>query len=369
MIGIYKIENLINGKKYIGQATDLKRRIREHKNPSKYNDPKYAAYNFTLSKAFRKYGLENFSFEIIEKCKEEELDDREKYWIQYFNSYYKGYNETLGGRKGPHKPLFKVYQYDLFGNYLNEYENIYEASKQTNTSFDGLRKSLYDNATQKSANNFQWRKEKYDKIESVYPNEPVVCFTLIGNKIKEYPSIQEASYYTGDSTLAIKHVCEYKIKATNQYKWRYKKEIGNLNKLPAEGAVVGKNKKVNQYDLFGNFITTFNSLREAANALNINPDEISLCCEGKINSCQHYLWTYLGEEPKILKNTHATANAKYTILQYDLEDNFIKEHLTMRAAARSIGNENLRQGISLCCKNRQKTCGGFKWKYGRKYQK
>lgn len=135
MIGIYKIENLVNGKIYIGQAVNLQRRIREHKLVSRYNNPKNSEYNFALSRAIRKYGLNNFSFNIIEECKQEELDDKECYWIKYYNSYNDGYNETIGGKKGPNKPLFKIYQYDLFGNYLNEYENIYEASEKNKNFF------------------------------------------------------------------------------------------------------------------------------------------------------------------------------------------------------------------------------------------
>ena len=366
MIGIYKIENLINGKIYIGQAVDLKRRISEHKRPSRYNNPNRPEYKFALSAAIRKYGIGNFSFEIIEECKEEELDDKEKYWIQYYNSYYSGYNETIGGKKGPRKPLFKVYQYDAFGNFLNEYENIFEASERTNTPLDGIRQNLYENSRLKTSNNFQWRKEKYDKINSIYPEEIIICFTLNGNKIKEYPSIQEAAYYSGDNALDIKHACEHKIKATNIYRWRYKKEVGELTQLPYEEDLIGR-KKVNQYDLFGNFLRTFNSLTEAANFVDVNPIEISLCCKGKTNSCKHYLWAYLGESPQILQHTHITNKAKYTILQYDLNDEFIQEHLTIRGAARALGNENLRNGIRACCENKQKTSGGFKWKYGRSY--
>jgi hypothetical protein len=46
----------------------------------------------------RKYGLENFSFEIIEECSKEDLDSRERYWIKKFDSYYNGYNQTSGGQ-------------------------------------------------------------------------------------------------------------------------------------------------------------------------------------------------------------------------------------------------------------------------------
>ena len=71
-------------------------------------------------------------------------------------------------------------------------------------------------------------------------------------------------------------------------------------------------------------------------------------------------------QPNILKTNHMTTNAKYTIYQYDLNNNFIQEHLTIRVAARAVGNENLRNGIRACCENKQQTSGGFKWQYGKK---
>ena len=95
MIGIYKIENLINHKKYIGQSINIEKRWKAEKN-SAFNE-KSNAYDYPISRAFRKYGLENFSFEVIEECSLEELNEREKYWISKFNSFFKGYNQTLGG--------------------------------------------------------------------------------------------------------------------------------------------------------------------------------------------------------------------------------------------------------------------------------
>lgn len=59
-------------------------------------------YNYPIHRAFRKYGKENFKFEIIEET--DELDAREKYWIEFFNSIEEGYNIVNGGGKGPSLP-------------------------------------------------------------------------------------------------------------------------------------------------------------------------------------------------------------------------------------------------------------------------
>lgn len=92
---IYKITNLINGKCYIGQTTNSKRRFTEHKAKG-YGSEK----NKVLYYAFDKYGIENFSFEIIES-QIENYNERERYWIRYYDSFENGYNQTEGGEEPP----------------------------------------------------------------------------------------------------------------------------------------------------------------------------------------------------------------------------------------------------------------------------
>lgn len=90
MIGIYKITNNINGKIYIGQSNNIQRRFSEHQNRG-------AASRIPIDVAIQKYGKENFSFEIIEECSTEQLNQKETYWITYFNSIENGYNCSVGG--------------------------------------------------------------------------------------------------------------------------------------------------------------------------------------------------------------------------------------------------------------------------------
>lgn len=104
MIGIYKIENLINGKCYIGQSKYIEKRWINHKSDA-FNSAQKDRYEYPLYRAIRKYGLENFSFEVIEECKIEELNEREIYWIGYYHSLTNGYNQTLGGQSAPYSKL------------------------------------------------------------------------------------------------------------------------------------------------------------------------------------------------------------------------------------------------------------------------
>jgi group I intron endonuclease len=97
VIGIYKIENLINGKVYIGQSRNIEKRWVAHRTrPFNQNSNQY---DIPLYRSIRKYGLENFSFVVLEETQIEDLDNREKYWIEYYGSHNieKGYNLTDGG--------------------------------------------------------------------------------------------------------------------------------------------------------------------------------------------------------------------------------------------------------------------------------
>lgn len=95
MVGIYKIENLLNHHCYIGQSRNIEKRWEAHKIAA-FNSNQ-SSYDYPLYKAIRKYGLENFSFEVVETCSVEELNYKEIYWIGFYNSFEEGYNQTIGG--------------------------------------------------------------------------------------------------------------------------------------------------------------------------------------------------------------------------------------------------------------------------------
>lgn len=95
--GIYKITNLVNNKVYIGQSINIEKRWANEKSNSKRKNGK------KLSEAFTQYGIENFSFEILEECPQEKLNEKEKYYISFYNSVEDGYNTTLGGSTGKYR--------------------------------------------------------------------------------------------------------------------------------------------------------------------------------------------------------------------------------------------------------------------------
>ena len=129
---IYKITNKINGKSYIGQTIqNVKERFYQHC-ATKCSQ---AILNMVIHKAITKYGKSNFTIEVIEEVESANLNDRERYWIKYYDSYNNGYNSTEGGQDGI--KLFKnldtesiVREYKS-GKSLREIGRLFNVDKQT----------------------------------------------------------------------------------------------------------------------------------------------------------------------------------------------------------------------------------------------
>lgn len=93
--GIYKITNIKTKECYIGQAIHIKDRFVEHAKCGLGIDT--PAGN-KLYKAIQEFGLWNFSFEVLEECPREQLNEKEKYYIDLYSSYDYGYNSTRGNK-------------------------------------------------------------------------------------------------------------------------------------------------------------------------------------------------------------------------------------------------------------------------------
>ena len=121
MIGVYKITNLINNHAYIGISTNIEKRFQYHKDP--YNHKRES--NKLLYRAFAKYGIENFKFEILEECSVDILAQKEKYYITLYNTMKDGYNMTAGGEDniGESHPGHKLTEADII-DIRTRYNNL-----------------------------------------------------------------------------------------------------------------------------------------------------------------------------------------------------------------------------------------------------
>ena len=96
---IYKITNDFNDKVYIGQTINsIEYRFKCHFNEAKNDTNKQNKFH----KALMELGFEHFKTELVEECPNENLNEREQYWIKYYDSVNNGYNTTWGGSCGVH---------------------------------------------------------------------------------------------------------------------------------------------------------------------------------------------------------------------------------------------------------------------------
>ena len=132
---IYKITNLNNNKSYIGSSIDPSERFHQHYISSiNVSSP---VYDYPLYKAFRKYGIDNFTFQILEECPLLEMQKKEKESIVFYNSLTNtgwGYNQTLDTEnKTRLKKLAKGQKCALIdndNNIIQEFNSYHEAAEK-----------------------------------------------------------------------------------------------------------------------------------------------------------------------------------------------------------------------------------------------
>lgn len=197
---IYKITNKINGKIYIGQTTQtIESRWREHKKCSKLN----SKMGYALYRAMNKYSIDNFTIEKVEKCEIDKLNEREVYWIDFYDSFNsdKGYNLTLGGGGK------KVHNLDenLVLKQFEELDNVTEVAKIYGCANNVIREILIKH-----------------KVHIKGPTErgfSVDRYSLNDKFLEHYESLHEASIWIKNNCIRAKEQSSINIS------YRLKKHI------------------------------------------------------------------------------------------------------------------------------------------------
>ena len=110
---------------YVGQTTNLEYRHKQHTKYDPYN-PNNREYEYPLSRGIRKYGEDEYELIILEdNLRLDQLNDREIYWIKYYNTYFDGYNQSIGGAN-PVKPIFDDNLINLTIEMLKDYRNSFQ---------------------------------------------------------------------------------------------------------------------------------------------------------------------------------------------------------------------------------------------------
>jgi group I intron endonuclease len=255
MVGIYKIESP-SGKVYIGKSINIENRHSHYKRGHSKEQP-------FLHHSLQKYGWDNHKISILEECEIEVLDEREKYYIKLYNSVENGLNLTYGGdggvksnttknkmstsHTGMKKPwaglkklskthresltqgrintLSPVYQYDLEGNYIQEFKNPKQTSQQLKLN-NGYLFTILDDF-RKTLGGFRFTRTKYDNLPPILKHtgnrKQVLQYDKQNNFIKEWDTCKQASKSLGIPVQNISSCCRGEIKTCNNSIWKYKK--------------------------------------------------------------------------------------------------------------------------------------------------
>lgn len=207
---IYLRTNTVNGKQYVGQAVDYKKR------QYVWNSSTYHYAGKTINRARKKYGIEAFDFEILMECDDEEMNQWETYYIKKLNTKIpNGYNMTDGGdgRSG--------------------YKVIYseESKKKMSESHKG--KKLTEEQRKKMSESLKGRKfseETRKKISeakkgvfNLKSSKPVLQIDKQTNEIlAEFSSTMEIQRQLGINNSHIASCCRGERKTCGGFKWKYK---------------------------------------------------------------------------------------------------------------------------------------------------
>jgi len=220
---------MVNGKKYVGLSNEISRRFMEHKTPKNVKNK-----NTILAKAFRKYSIDNFRFEILEIVSDEyTLEEREIYWIEKLRPEY---NMNKGGKGNT-------------GQIVS----------------DELRQLL------KAFGKTQWA------TKTDLEKQKIINYNLTGPK-KGHGVSKETRQKLRNANLGKKQSAETKLKRSKALK---KSAIGNQN----------GNKKILCFEN-GVLLCEFDSVVLGAKFANIHPSNITCVLKGRQLTAGGYKWKY-----------------------------------------------------------------------------
>lgn len=305
--GIYMIQNLINGKIYIGQGVDIERRWGHHKSELRGN---YHG-NEHLQHAWNKDGEDNFEFTIICECDENQLNTMEEYYIFELMSYDDevGYNKNYGGGSGrpneeSRKKLsealkiamsrpevrkkmsenhadFKGENHPMYGKHHSE-ETRKKLSEYNKGKYVGENNGMYGKHHTEEARNKQSEAKKGKYVGENHP--------MYGKHHTEEARKKNSEAHKGENNPNYgKHFSEEirkKMSETHKGKnayWYGKRGAKCPNSIPLV-----------QLTLEGELVKVYDAAREAARNGFVQSC-VSSCCKGERKTHKGYKWMYLSD--------------------------------------------------------------------------
>lgn len=336
--GIYKIENTVNGKCYIGQSEDIGRRIQTHFRALRSG----AHYNKHLQSAWDKYGEDAFDVQVVTECDPRDLDETEIRYIREYNAFANGYNMGVGGNSnrgwhhteeskqkmrdshpdvsGSNNPMFGISLRDVLSPAEFEQFRMGEslAASGANNPFYGRRHSALTKSLISKANKGRLSGEKHPSFgkplseqtkkkiatsraahysgysHGNMPNaKRVVCL----NTREVFASLQDATEKYGACPSSISSCCSGKHRSAGfvnaeRAVFVYYDDFLLLSDSAivkmvqaAQAPTSGKNNSRSKPVICINTGTVYDNCRAAAGELNLDYSSISKVCRGVNKSC------------------------------------------------------------------------------------
>lgn len=265
MAYIYKIYNDFNDKIYIGKTgRSVEFRFKEHFRGA-------SGSNSYIDASMKKYGIKHFYYEILEECETEYVNERERYWIAYFNSQApNGYNLTPGGDGWSLSDKQIINIRELWDKGYSHKE----ISQQLNIPYSTVqhRIAAYDD--------YDIEESRKRSMKSQY--KPITVYSEEGIKIKDYQSISAAAK---DLNISDKQI-------GNGLKGHYLVHGCYFTYLNEPLIIQTNKKRVLQFDLEGNYLQSYEGARATARELSIDSSSIIKTCNGKQITCKGYIFLY-----------------------------------------------------------------------------
>lgn len=264
---IYKITNIVNGKTYIGQTTKkrgfldrypnkgvgIERVYRFHKNNKNRNE----GYNVHLLNSIEKYGFDAFTVDEVFDIafNRDELNEKEMFYIKYFDSFNNGYNCTLGGEgsnglhglSGKECPVSRsVCQISTDGKLIKIWDCISDVTKEL--GIDSSKISCVCRNQRATTQGYVWvYLEDYNPYAD-YSRKPraknrikgTKCVLLLNDNmqiLQEFKSVNDAARKLKISSGEVSQICLHKKKRKPRYNLVYKYEYIKEQRLNEKGCV------------------------------------------------------------------------------------------------------------------------------------
>lgn len=287
MGSIYKITNQLNGKSYIGKTTwPVQTRWNAHINVAIGNNN---THSDIIHLALAKYGIDNFSFEVLETISNDKLNEREQYWIEHFNTYIhapnsQGYNMTRGGEGTLHVDVKEILR--LWNEGYSEGEIVLLVHCTDMTCSHHLKENgITPEEIQERGRERAVAKQK----KTLYQ------YNLKGDLIKIWPSLASVNAEGFSETAICNYMRDPNRRSSYNSFWTYDPdELPNLlSRLKKKKITL--NQKVGQYDLQGNLIKIWDSAAEADKNNIAHASAIRKCCknEPKYKTASGFIWKYI----------------------------------------------------------------------------